>query len=667
MGLFNSKKVIITEKKGIESETFQRLQNDLPVDYINRSLSSNIQMAYKSNIYVWLACQHISGSIRQPMWRVYKSGNGGKVDQVVADPFDNIIGKPNTYQTYSELIESIAILRRLSGIVYLWIYRDKLGGVQELHVLNKEIVSVIIDKDSGLVKKYMIRAKKIEIDPKDIITFKYYDPSNLNEGYAPVNVGALQIDSARNVDLWNNHVFENGAIPSFVVEVEGKLVDGGVRLRESIQSLFSGVRKAGKALVLDGGAKAKPLATNHKDMSFPELKKMSREDIGNLMMIPMPLLSIDFAKYDNFRESMRVLWAINIIPELVMIAEGVNRGCFEKSGRMVWFDLSGIEALKDSENEKFDRILKAVEKDLITLVDAGNILGLPVNDAIDNVTLTQHRNNFVAVIDTVKRNNVMEKKNVNDLRDINIDMIGDMMGEAVEEMKDEFEDLYKSIVVASGKRWVESLKKTAQYNPMNESIAEYAKTVMGKRISGIDTTIRMMIREQIGIGMAESESMSEIAGRIMDVFEGVKVGRAYTIARTETHNATQFGVVDAYEQSGMVEFKEWITERDDLVRDEHDEIDGQQVGVKEMFIVAGRYPTYYPGNTGVARLDINCRCGAGAVFFGNEDEKGLTPEMKYAEWKAQDNLARSFEGKVMDLYLRLFTRQQKKIREYLNG
>jgi len=45
-----------------------------------------------------------------------------------------------------------------------------------------------------------------------------------------------------------------------------------------------------------------------------------------------------------------------------------------------------------------------------------------------------------------------------------------------------------------------------------------------------------------------------------------------------------------------------------LVRDAHAEADGQIVGIDEPFYVGGYATDTMPAQTGVAELDINCRC-----------------------------------------------------------
>ena len=91
---------------------------------------------------------------------------------------------------------------------------------------------------------------------------------------------------------------------------------------------------------------------------------------------------------------------------------------------------------------------------------------------------------------------------------------------------------------------------------------------------------------------------------------GIK--RARTIARTESTKAINLASIQAYNtamQVGISIRKEWLSARDDIVRETHQELDGQIVGVNEMFTVPSTGDqSISPSAFGVPAEDINCRC-----------------------------------------------------------
>lgn len=84
--------------------------------------------------------------------------------------------------------------------------------------------------------------------------------------------------------------------------------------------------------------------------------------------------------------------------------------------------------------------------------------------------------------------------------------------------------------------------------------------------------------------------------------------RALLIAQNESNTAYNHADYENARKSGK-QYKVWMTEGDNLVRLEHEEVDGVRIPIDEMFLVGSdmmRYPHDYlngsPGNL------INCRC-----------------------------------------------------------
>jgi uncharacterized protein with gpF-like domain len=76
------------------------------------------------------------------------------------------------------------------------------------------------------------------------------------------------------------------------------------------------------------------------------------------------------------------------------------------------------------------------------------------------------------------------------------------------------------------------------------------------------------------------------------------------IARTEVHNATQFGTVEGYKQAGFT-MKIWVAVLDGATRDSHASVDGEEVPIDATFSNG----LMFPGDPkGPAEEVINCRC-----------------------------------------------------------
>lgn len=115
------------------------------------------------------------------------------------------------------------------------------------------------------------------------------------------------------------------------------------------------------------------------------------------------------------------------------------------------------------------------------------------------------------------------------------------------------------------------------------------------------------LRASIAEGIAEGEDIDAIAERVLEVMRDRIRSSKETIARTEVTTASTTGTLASWDQSGVVQGKQWLAALDDRTRKSHVDAHGQTVGINDDFHVGGAVGPG-PGNMGSAREDINCRC-----------------------------------------------------------
>ncbi len=122
------------------------------------------------------------------------------------------------------------------------------------------------------------------------------------------------------------------------------------------------------------------------------------------------------------------------------------------------------------------------------------------------------------------------------------------------------------------------------------------------------TTSRRLDRilaEATADGWHEDQTAAAIAERIGGA---LGTARARTIARTETHSASQDAGFEVAQDSGLKMLKQWVSVQDDRTREDHVEANDQVVPLEEAFKV-GDDELQYPGDpTGLPEQIINCRC-----------------------------------------------------------
>lgn len=144
--------------------------------------------------------------------------------------------------------------------------------------------------------------------------------------------------------------------------------------------------------------------------------------------------------------------------------------------------------------------------------------------------------------------------------------------------------------------------------------------------SMVDTDVDLMA-EELAVGLDDGKSIAEIRRAIQDKFDDYTKTQAERITRTEVLKVSNLGTQDAFEQSGVVEGKQWLTAMDDRVDGECDEMNGQIVGLSENYdstiknllgedkaasILSYDSVDYPP-------LHPNCRCTLLPIIEGQED------------------------------------------------
>ena len=139
------------------------------------------------------------------------------------------------------------------------------------------------------------------------------------------------------------------------------------------------------------------------------------------------------------------------------------------------------------------------------------------------------------------------------------------------------------------------------------------------RITRVNDTTRRHLQQEIAAGDAAGETIEQIPARVAAVYQRARDYRTERIARTEVVGAHNYGALEGYRQSGVVQYKEWLAGPG--ARATHAEADGQVVGLEEMFRV-GDCLTDTPGNSGCPEEDINCQCAIAPVVRSAEREEG---------------------------------------------
>lgn len=125
------------------------------------------------------------------------------------------------------------------------------------------------------------------------------------------------------------------------------------------------------------------------------------------------------------------------------------------------------------------------------------------------------------------------------------------------------------------------------------------------------TTFKNLV-DTLSAGINAGEGIGDLTSRVKDVYGAVPDYRANMIARTETTYANNTGMLDMFQQSDVVQGKEWISTLDERTRETHAAQNGEIVGVNDFFSDGLRYPG---DENGDVEEIINCRCVLGPALY----------------------------------------------------
>lgn len=148
----------------------------------------------------------------------------------------------------------------------------------------------------------------------------------------------------------------------------------------------------------------------------------------------------------------------------------------------------------------------------------------------------------------------------------------------------------------------------------NAIIRDYVRIYGAAKIAQISRTTANQIKSVINQGVDEGLSERDISRRIRERAPSISASRAQTIARTETHAASNYAVMEAFRSTEIEARREWVSATDERTREDHLEANGQIVGLNEPFNIGGE-ELMYPGDpSGSGEQVINCRCAVVFVF-----------------------------------------------------
>lgn len=234
----------------------------------------------------------------------------------------------------------------------------------------------------------------------EVLWLRYPDPLTEWGALAPWRAALYASESDSYARAWQRSEFKNNARPSGVIGLGDVSMDVYERALAEIRTRMDGPANASKTLVVAGATSPKyeRFSMTPEEMSYLDSRTANADEIF-LAFGVSPDLFRPGSTFDNRKQAKEALWSETLLPKMDVLASEIDRQLLPERGYQAAYDLSEIDALRDSQDSVVKRAGMAVTGDIATIDEGRAMMGLePLPDGLGAVTLTPYRARATAVV-----------------------------------------------------------------------------------------------------------------------------------------------------------------------------------------------------------------------------------------------------------------------------
>ena len=261
--------------------------------------------------------------------------------------------EPNPEMTSFVFRETLMSHLLIWGNAYAQIIRDGAGRVLGLYPLLPDKMEVQRD-DKGNI--YYVYSRNSDENPM----FKEYGNIKLKAedvlhipglgfdgliGYSPIAMAKNAVGMTLACEEYGASFFANGANPGGVLEHPGVLKDPS-KVRESWNSVYSGVSNAHKIAVLEEGMKYQQIGIPPEEAQFLETRKFQINEIARLYRIPPHMVGdLDKSSFSNIEQQSLEFVKYTLDPWVIRWEQSLQRSLLlpgEKGKYFIKLNVDGL-------------------------------------------------------------------------------------------------------------------------------------------------------------------------------------------------------------------------------------------------------------------------------------------------------------------------------------
>ena len=231
-------------------------------------------------------------------WHLYRKQTDGRRvyrevetrTEVTKHAVVQLLAKPNPLMDTFEFMETLDQHYELTGECWAVAAFGSIraAGPLELWPMRPDRVKIVTDKLDTLTGYIYVGpdGEQVPLEKDQVIQVRRPSPLDIYRGLGPVQSLSLKLDANRLAAEYSRNFFLNSAEPGGIIEIEDRLDDDEFReLVRRWREQHQGVANAHRVAILEQG-KWVDRKYSMRDMAFPELAELSREDIREAFGYP---------------------------------------------------------------------------------------------------------------------------------------------------------------------------------------------------------------------------------------------------------------------------------------------------------------------------------------------------------------------------------------------
>ncbi|MDA2218769.1 MULTISPECIES: phage portal protein [unclassified Bacillus cereus group] len=318
------------------------------------------------------AVELISNSISTlPIYLYVENEDDSSIEKVTDSRVARLNHNSNKFETAQSIKKKAVIDYLLYGKSYLY---KKDGGLHHLEARNIEETDYTDDGITIGRKKFTYNGvNTVELDSSEVIIIDSATNGLLVDGGKVLSQASQQIE-------YSSSLLAHSAVPAGVLKSTSRLTENAIsRLRKSWESLYQGVSRSGRTIILEEGLEFEPLSMKPDEMQLTDSHKMMISEIARLFNIPESMINSSANKYNSLEQNGAQYLQLTLLPIITAIESALDKEMLNDTEQQLgyFFRFDTSEILRTTEAEKLKSVSEALSNGLISFNEARAKIDMP--------------------------------------------------------------------------------------------------------------------------------------------------------------------------------------------------------------------------------------------------------------------------------------------------